>query len=127
MLARLTRDGERALKEPLYPPSSLRVWIAREATLSGFDPVSLFVGELADVDIHDRLPARDELAKTDRVLVLTRRSQSRRFAADDIAAAFRSKPGLWLVGDSDRSNPLAKPWPARAGELAGFIGSPTAA
>lgn len=121
MLARLPAAVERAFMAPLFPRSSKRLWLARDPGLSQFDPVATAVGAMADVQVHDRLPAAHELAEVDRVLVLTRTAGTANFGADDVRRVAAAKPCLWLVGKHDGPGAAGHPWPVGATQLAEFI------
>jgi hypothetical protein len=57
LLARLSRSDEQRLSQPLFPARPARVWYARHASYSSFDPLEIALGLLAQPEGRDRLPA----------------------------------------------------------------------
>lgn len=106
VLGRLdTRDSADLLR-PLYPKRPVRVWVARERTLSALDPITAALQSMAAADVHDRLPGAEDVLPTHRgLIVVAPTDRARGFTADDIAtsagaAAVRGLPPLpvlWIV------------------------------
>lgn len=134
MLARLSSKDEAALMAPVYPQTATRVWLAREAAFSGFDPVAAALEALAEVTTQPRLPDAAEAAQHSGIIVVSRHAGVAGFSATDIqkAAALRPEgrlPVLWLTGSIDGAaaempgglRPALCPVPVAS--LAGFVAS----
>lgn len=101
MLARLSASEERQLMVPLHPRGSARVWLAREAGFSAFDPVAAMLEALGDVTVADRLPSTaEEVRDHAAIAVVTPTPAVGRMTATDIeraaSLATQKLPVLWL-------------------------------
>lgn len=101
MLARLPASEERQLMVPLHPRGSARVWLAREAGFSAFDPVAAMLEALGDVTVADRLPSTaEEVRDHTAIAVVTRTPAVGGMMAADIdraaSLATQKLPVLWL-------------------------------
>jgi HD-like signal output (HDOD) protein len=132
MLARLSSKDEAALMAPPYPQTATRVWLAREAAFSGFDPVAAALEALAEVTVQPRLPDAAEAAQHGGMVVVSRHAGVAGLSAADIqrAAGLRPEgrlPVLWLTGSIDGTaaempggiRPVLCPVPITS--LAGFV------
>ena len=137
MLSGMTRgDGER-LMEPLRPRGELRVWLAREQTLSAFDPLAAALDAMAHVDVRPGLPKAAEWADCDALVVATRSPAMAGFTSAEIErcvaarADGRPTPVLWLSGTEPRGLPAdalpVRKWPISLDELHQFVAAAEAA
>jgi CheY-like chemotaxis protein len=111
MLARLTPADEAEVLKPLFPQQASRIWLAREASFSEFDPLAAALGLMAKTEVFDRLPTGEELAGYHGMVVVAPAAGTRGFDAADIQkpVAMRAAgqvPVLWLT--AERTTP-AKP------------------
>jgi HD-like signal output (HDOD) protein len=131
LLARLSPAEESKLIEPLLPLRPVRVWLARDPSLSAFDPTAAALKLLADTTVHDALPAPDAWPGHDCLVVLSRATSAAGFTSRDIAQARSQLPGkpptLWLTGRLDENDgrsadpPLPLTWPTSLSRLAEFV------
>jgi CheY-like chemotaxis protein len=129
-------DGER-LMAPLKPRGELRVWLAREGTLSGFDPLAAALDAMAHVEAHGALPGPGEWADCDALVVATRSPATAGFTSGEIErcvsarADGRPTPVLWLSGTEARGLPAdalpVRRWPISLDELHHFLTAAEAA
>jgi HD-like signal output (HDOD) protein len=137
MLARLDTDEARRLTQALYPRQEKKIWLAREAGLSGFDPVGAALAALGNVNVSDRLPTAAEAGECDGLVVMARSAAAAGLdgAAVNGAAALAAKgrrtmPTLWLAGPRVAEDAVAatvsavvpRAWPIALEDLAGFVG-----
>ncbi|HEV2294870.1 MAG TPA: HDOD domain-containing protein [Tepidisphaeraceae bacterium] len=135
MLARLSLAQEKELMVPLHPRGTARVWLAREAGFTSFDPVAAALEVLAgEVTVQDRLPATAaELADHTAIAVLTRTPAVNRLLAADIDRAAslgpQKLPVLWLCTRPEGAPPTPVA-PISAAitldRLVAFLGTPAA-
>src|SRR6185312_10064813 len=72
MLARMSAKDEATLMTPPYPHRKVRVWLARDPSLSSFDPIAAALESLSDATISDRLPTSEEAAGHRGLVVVSR-------------------------------------------------------
>lgn len=138
MLARLSSRDEAALMAPPYPRNATRVWLAREAAFSSFDPLSAALETLAEVTVEPRLPDAAEAAQHGGIVVVSRHAGVTGLTASDIHKAANLRPQgrmpvLWLTGSIDGAaaempgglRPVLCPVPLAV--LAEFVGALAAA
>jgi HD-like signal output (HDOD) protein len=133
MLARLSSGQDAELMAAPYPHGSVRIWLARDAALSPFDPVSTALSSMADVTVAETLPRPGQLDGHAGLVVLARTPATPGFTAQDIAAAMAGAqlpnpvPVLWLVGQAGESAPAEAgavspiPWPVPLKQVADFV------
>ena len=125
MLARLSAKDEAELMAPLFPRRKSRVFLARDASLSSFDPIAAVLDAMAEVTVSDALPSADALAAHQGLVVLARSTSAGEFAPQTITKLAPSTPVMWLVGRIDDRLPdtPVKPlaWPIPLGQIADFI------
>ena len=125
MLARLSAKDEAELMAPLFLRQKCRVFLARDASLSSFDPISAALEGTAEVTIADALPSGDALSDHQGLVVLARSTSAGEYAPQTIAKLASSMPVIWLVGRIDDGLPemITKPlaWPIPLGQFADFI------
>jgi HD-like signal output (HDOD) protein/FixJ family two-component response regulator len=125
MLARLSPAEDARVASPLLAKVSRKVWLARDRTLSAFDPLAEALQSLAEVQINDRLPTAAEAAEHDVIVVTTSNSVGcAGLTPAEISAAPPAKAGLpplWLKPDADPS--AAGRFPIALGDLHRFIES----
>jgi CheY-like chemotaxis protein len=116
------------LIDPICPHAMARVFVARDPSLSTFDPVSVALESLVDMTVGHALPSAKELAEYDGLIVLTRGSSVPGFTASDLAgAAGFGVPILWLTGaldtpaPSSADQPVPVRWPITLSQLAMFV------
>jgi len=131
LYARHSVKGQSNVIEPFYARQPKRLFVAREPSLSSFDPICAALESLAEVSVKERLPASAELAACKGLVVLTRSDVITGFTAREVAAAAAQNngiviPTLWLAGRrsiSSHSTPaeiLPTIWPTSLKELAEF-------
>jgi HD-like signal output (HDOD) protein/DNA-binding response OmpR family regulator len=141
MLARLDHADARRLMEPLHRPGEARLWLAREAGLSAFDPIAAALGALGRVQVSERLPTREEAGGVDGLVVVARSVAAAGLDAAAVAdaaghtlpAGARTLPTLWLAGGAAAIAAMAgrapsgaiapRAWPISIDELAAFVGT----
>lgn len=102
LLGRLSQPQERELMVPLHARTSARLWLAREAGFSSFDPIAAALQLLAgDVTIKDRLPlSAAECDDHAALAIVTRTPAVKGLLGTDIqrAASYGTRriPALWL-------------------------------
>ena len=105
MLARLSPQEDARVAAPLLAKVNSRVWLARDRTLSAFDPLSAALQSLAEVQIKDRLPTAAESREYDAIIVATSNSAGcSGMTATEIGSSPPTKSGLpplWLKHDTD--------------------------
>ena len=146
-LSRLPAGEQAKLFAPLLPRRDARIWLARDAALSSFDPIEAALRSLAEVSVHNRLPTPAELAGLDGCVAVTRGGAGsgggsspaalapahvESFAAANEAAAAKQAPAgrplpfLWISATRTSSPPnLKAPVPVSApvalADLAAFV------
>ena len=115
VLARLSADDQAKLMVPLFPTQTTRVWLARDPSLSSFDPFTTALESVAQVTTHNALPSVEALGGYDRLVVLARHASVRGFTANDIAqlmsAPVEKTPQLlWLVGRLEPDGIIGRGW-----------------
>jgi HD-like signal output (HDOD) protein/CheY-like chemotaxis protein len=125
-LARLSAAAERALTAPLFPKSSVRIWLVRDSMCSRFDPVMTALSSIGQVDVYEQLPSPQEAAAYDRVVVVARHAAVFNLGTADMKKVAAEKPCLWLLGKHEASAPVASPelvrtWPVAMADLAEFV------
>lgn len=103
LLARLSRAQEAELAKPLVAAAPVRVFYARHAALSAFDPLEAALRTLAAaVTVHDRLPLPAEADGYDLLVVAAPKAGIAGLAVTDaeraVAAAGDAKRLLYLTG-----------------------------
>jgi HD-like signal output (HDOD) protein len=139
VLARLGPADLDALTRPAYPPAETRVWLARDATFSTFDPVAAALGALArTVSVQNRLPlAPREWDGYDALVVSARGVGASGIGPAEAAKSLAHRPGgpapcLWTSPRREEGAPPPPPTVRVAAgavsldELAAFVGSSAA-
>lgn len=136
VLARLSTEDAEAVMKPVFERTKARLWVTREGSLSGLDPVSTALESLGHVSVRDRLPQVGDLDEFDGVVVLAPSDLTPGFTAPELAkalgAAARPLPVLWLVARATFTSPHAAPkgrpappaparWPVSLEKLAAFV------
>jgi hypothetical protein len=114
---------------PLYPHRNVKLWLAREAAFSSFDPIAAALEGLAEVTIQDRLPVGAELEEHHGIVVVSRTMLAAGLGPAEIAKMLAERPTaptqvLWLTGriDSTVPHPVAPTlWPVPMSTLANFV------
>jgi hypothetical protein len=114
VLARLGPADLDALTRPPYAASDARVWLARDATFSAFDPVAAALGSLARaVDVHNRLPlAAREWDGYAALVVSAKGPGASGIGPAEAAKSLAHRPGgpvpcLWLSPRREEAPPAA--------------------
>jgi HD-like signal output (HDOD) protein len=134
MLARLSAADEAKATVPLFPKTTTRVWLARDSSLSSFDPIATALGLMAEVQVANRLPNSEESASCDALIVSSCTTSVAGLTSRDLEAANgvqRPLPLLWLSGQAATSSPVPQTavpltWPIPLDKLAAFIASAAA-
>jgi HD-like signal output (HDOD) protein/CheY-like chemotaxis protein len=126
--AQLSFKQMQKLVEPVYPRSTSRVFVAREGSISSFDPITAALESLAETVVGAHIPPAEDLAKFNGLVVLTRTSAVAGFTAFDIKEAAGDRiPVLWLAGVLDKAASTAGDthsallWPIALCDLASFV------
>jgi HD-like signal output (HDOD) protein/CheY-like chemotaxis protein len=107
VLARLSAAEERELTSPLIPPSDTRVWLARDRTLSDFDPVTALLSTLGPVNVANRLPSQSEVGEIDRVVVIAPSAGAAGMGPAEIQQLqqhIAPESILWLLGNAEEES-----------------------
>jgi CheY-like chemotaxis protein/HD-like signal output (HDOD) protein len=107
LLAQLTAADEAKLRRGLLVgPRARRIWYARHKGLASIDPLEWALNELAQVEVHDRMPESiDELSGFHAFVVSVLRPVSG-FGVDDTAHACGRLPTLYVhAGDAPADAP----------------------
>jgi hypothetical protein len=102
LTAILSRMNSADLKSPFKKAKSL-VWLARDPMFSSADPLATALGELANVEIHDRLPTPAELNNFSAFAIEGRGKNIPGWSWPDIENSRKASthlPLLWLVNDA---------------------------
>lgn len=129
MLARLSSRDETSLMTAPYPHKSVRVWLARDPSLSSFDPIAAALESLADVTVAEQLPGAQKLAELRGLVVVSRSTTAPGFGALEITKAMAQHgasplPLLWLTGRIDGPMPgglTPTLWPVPLSSIAEFV------
>jgi len=132
LLVQFNAKEQQLLLESPYPGSNSRIWLARNAALSDFDPVHAFLGLVAQLTAHNRLPDAQECAEIDGLIVMANSTSVSGLSESDIAKLMetlspRKMPLMWLVGalGEGRIVPAGFPspmvWPVGLAYIAGFV------
>jgi hypothetical protein len=144
LLARLTPADTAEMTRLLYERSGTRVWLARDATLSAFDPLAQALWSMGETRIQNRLPnSPEEWADCQKLIVTAQTPTTPNLTAADIRRSIESaagpRPVLWLVGrgitdaptpSARPGDPTPEPWPISLDRLYHFLRAtelPTAA
>lgn len=113
LLARLSAAQERELTKPLVGRTGARVWLARDAAFSPFDPVAVALGQVAtELRIEERVPTAAEAAEVDRVVVVGRTTSAGGVGLGDVqrllaCGVVGAERVLWLAGMEDLPVPAS--------------------
>ena len=109
VLARLSSAEAESVMKPPFERTTARLWVAREASLSAFDPVTAALESLAHVTVAPRLPEAPDARELNGVVILAPSDLTAGFTAQDVsralAAMSRPLPVLWLVARANMSAP----------------------
>ena len=131
LTAMLSRFPEKQQAEVMASPflrQPIRIWLARDPSLSSFDPVAAALEMLAEVTPRVALPATSEAAEHQAIIVMARSTSATGFTSAELKrAAIRPSGGplpiLWLVGrvDGGSCDAVPSPWPVPLAKLADFV------
>jgi hypothetical protein len=131
LTATLSRFSEKQQTEVMtapYPRQPVRIWLARDPSLSSFDPLEAALELLADVTPRNVLPDAQEAADHQAIVVMSRNTSASGFTPAElkkIAARPTGKPlpMLWLVGrvDGELAGVVPSVWPISLATLAEFV------
>lgn len=91
-LARLSRSDEAKLTTPMFKSKQSTIWLARERSVSKFDPIETMLKSVANVRTCDRLPAAADFAEIQGLVVVVSTIPSANFPQleiESLAAASR--------------------------------------
>jgi CheY-like chemotaxis protein/HD-like signal output (HDOD) protein len=135
MLAKMTADEEARMMTPLFKHGSARLWIARDESVSAFDPVSLAAGALHQTVCQTRLPDRNETDEIDGLILLTATPAECGFELSGMERTSvprgGGRPALPVLGIAAKDAQGTDPMPVRwregvtLGELAAFVAGPS--
>lgn len=110
ILARLSSNDEKELAAPLYAQREVKLWLARDAAFSNFDPVATALAGLATIEVYDRLPQKSECESFGGLVVCARAPGIAGFTPQEIQKSRTFFPPtartLWLVSTTEGSVPL---------------------
>jgi CheY-like chemotaxis protein/HD-like signal output (HDOD) protein len=128
-LGRLSASEEAKLLAPPYPRQNARVWLARPASFSSFDPVAAALGSLGDVTASATLPSMEVVPNYRGLVIISdEASVATHLAEAERLRAGPSKPGVLVLQPRSAqamslpatSSPAAAYWPTPVGALAAF-------
>lgn len=127
MLARLSPKDEAALLAGVQPRAA-RVWLARDSSLSAFDPIEAAIASQFQVTVSDLLPSAQQAKGYDGLVVLARSAAAAQYAERQISEAAQRLPTLWLVGRLNEGPPASTSiapiaWPIPVQRLIDFCQS----
>jgi CheY-like chemotaxis protein/HD-like signal output (HDOD) protein len=117
LLAQLNPRDQAAFLEPSFPRTDSRIWLAREGSLSEFDPVQTFLESIAQVTVASRLPTPDEHTRIDGLVIMAHSTAAKGLDDADLSAVLRRfplhpTPALRLVGSISAAYPISGELPA---------------
>jgi hypothetical protein len=131
LTATLSRFSERQQAEVMaapFPRKPVRVWLARDPTLSSLDPMEAALELLADVTPCDVLPGMGEAAEYQAIVAVASSTSASGFTAAELKKADSAPSGeplpiLCVVEtvDGDFCGTRQSPWPIPLAKLAEFI------
>jgi two-component system chemotaxis response regulator CheY len=132
ILARLSPKEEAEMMRPLVEATDARIWLARDAAFSTFDPMIVALESMGKVELHDRLPlAASEFEGHQALVILAKSDLSTHLAPVSLAkdvcgTGAGTAPILWGVtrlegpaGDPRPIEPILLP--ISLNELASFV------
>jgi HD-like signal output (HDOD) protein/DNA-binding NarL/FixJ family response regulator len=132
-LAGLSRSDQAKLLVPMFKVSEAKVWVARHAGISEFDPIGIALESMAKAEVHPRLPTPDDVKNVDGVVIVAPSPDTPGFTATEITAALRQHqrsegllPLLAIACEPQRGDlisPIAWRSVMSLSQLAGFIES----
>jgi HD-like signal output (HDOD) protein len=133
LYARTASQGQGNLTKPFFGRRAVSLFVAREGSLSSFDPTCAALESLGEVTVRESLPTAWEMVGYNGLVVITRTDTVRGFGTGDImAAASRGDgpfvPTLWLAGSAGMHIPASagevvpRSWVTSLKELADFVG-----
>jgi hypothetical protein len=103
ILSRMSSADQAGLTKSPYKKSKALIWLARDSYFSTADPLEAALGELANVESHDRLPTPEELTNFSALAVESPRRNAPGVSWRDIENSLKSNPRLpllWLVNEA---------------------------
>lgn len=106
-IARLPAPERDALTKPMFAPSPMKVWLARDPTFSAFDPLAAALSSLAQVDVFSELPNQSQDWSDYGAVVVVARSTSMpgfdptQLPVPSGARAIGGIPVLWAVAKNE--------------------------
>jgi hypothetical protein len=103
MLARLSSEEDSKLLAPLYLRRDAKIWIARDPTLSAFDPVTVALQSLAQIELSSQLPSKPQQQGVGGLVILSAGISTPGFTAKEIRATLAlaeemKLKTLWVSG-----------------------------
>jgi HD-like signal output (HDOD) protein/CheY-like chemotaxis protein len=103
ILSRMNPTDQAALMKSPYKKSSAKVWLARDPLFSNADPLAEALGELADLELHDRLPTPAEVTNYSGLVIEARGRNIPGWSLPDIENSRNTNPQLpllWLTSQA---------------------------
>jgi HD-like signal output (HDOD) protein/DNA-binding response OmpR family regulator len=103
ILSRLNSADQAELLKPPFKKTDAKVWLARNCIYATVDPVATALGEIANVEVHDRLPTPAERAVFGCVAIEGGNRNTPGWSLPDIEKmreADMKLPVLWLVNET---------------------------
>jgi HD-like signal output (HDOD) protein/CheY-like chemotaxis protein len=128
--ARMSSREQADLFPPIPARRPLKVWLARDATFSSFDPIVIALNPMVELSVHTRLPAQAEMNLQHAVIVVTRNSTSHGLTPADVQQCLaRTDPArhpvLYLTGKGSPASEIPgvtfANWPIPIPKLAAFV------
>jgi CheY-like chemotaxis protein/HD-like signal output (HDOD) protein len=96
MLARLSSEEDSKLLAPLYMRREAKIWVARDPALSAFDPITVALQSLAEVELSTKLPNETEQNGVGGLVILSAGTSMPGFSAEEIRSTLSLAEGLQL-------------------------------
>src|SRR5450432_1501402 len=99
----MTAADQAALIKSPYQKSSAMIWLARDPLFSSADPLAAALTELANVEVHDRLPTPAEASNFSALAIEGRGRNIPGWSLPDIENSRKASPQLpllWLAHET---------------------------
>jgi HD-like signal output (HDOD) protein/CheY-like chemotaxis protein len=127
-LSRFTDKQQAEVMVTPFPEQPVRVWLARDPSLSSLDPLEAALAFQTNVITRNCLPSTGEAAEYEAIVVMTRNTSASGFTWAALKKALARPdrepvPALWLVGrvDGELGGIIPYLWPISLAKLAEFV------
>lgn len=127
-LSRFSEKQQAEVMVPLFPKQPVRLWLARDPSLSSLDPLEAALEFQTDVTTRNRLPGTGEAAEYEAIVVMARTNLVSGFTHAEIkraAARPNREPisAFRIAGrvDEESNGLVPSTWPISLAQLAEFV------